>query len=1658
MRCTSKDNSLTFLKKKGYINDNRVLNIDTESFNLLNKKLTDYAKTHYKYDLDTPFYTIETIERKAVAGHNYHRDNIYKIHIAVPNETAFDRLDQIRTDKNLDNELDAPLDYFEDYAEPQDQLVPDYERYIIYKNNLVRRLENRLSRIANDKKKYSTNTDKLKELTALENELKLRIDGEESLNIKGLKDDIIELTKAPPIEQINYYAEADMQRLDKLSKSENEEDLHEARDIISFYEALGTFDVNRVHPFFLVDDMFDMSGNLVLPKETIETLDKLKDRAKAYNNIIVQKEKSTIVNNVNNNSKIQQTFQGKEFEYDELFYKGEGLKDIPWADMFLMDVTNGVFSQNGLIPQVMMNTIQNSFEKNLVYAKSVENRMNTIQADVEKELGKLGYKINIPGISGVSYDLFRATDENGQFKDSITQRYSSKFMEERNKMFYEFDQAATKARDTEDPVARQKIFKDAYAKRKNWYKKNTIILDIRKIPEIVNDPQFADFKEYFQEDNGHSDKLKETLGKEGQGYKEEIDKQIKLLRDYITMQEVFTENLISEYAVSDVSMLPREALDKIETWEKRNNPFETVQSYYSDTPIQKGKMILNPTMSYSYSIPRRNKVKLKFDQDTLAAQEQKEESGYYDPRFKTIEENETLKEFHDLLSEVTQKIYDTMPVESREKFSAYSIPALKKNLMEILFDKNTPLFQRLSAAARYIYDKIKSMFGMNAEDNFSYANVDPITGKPEYKVNDAFIKGNKQAINNRHLLEMQRLKKALGMTASASIKKYDKFDLTNNPEALAILAEALGVSPTASAVQKRLPNENIKELEVSRVMKAAITDQVVQENSFDLPKILKLYSYLTMEYAARQEALPIVEMMKRHYEQIQDPSVNNVGENIRNSNLNGETRLQGARTNAIKQMESQFLRWLGYYGSKNEFGDTRIKRTATLGLTGNEKIDSLTSKIQTTVTGKILDTDEKIIQSKLPQVQKDLKDIVNSTDPESPDHKRAKSILGRMDKIESGLGKQFSMTAFFDAMFNFIRFKGLGYNVSSSVTNFLEGQISNITIASTGDYFTPENIYRATDIVKGSFLKTVTGGKIATPGAKKTRVLMDRYRILQDASNELQKASSKSAFSKFKNLEPYEITKRTEYLNQAPLMIAVLLDTKIQSKDRVEEKYKLPAEKDDSFDAILEGRKTSITRDLNQYNLEVGDVIRLTKGKEDVAVRITNSQLLSDITFEEWRETSSYDNPELYNELIDKGSYEYFTFEVVSEGQSSNVFDAMDSEGKLKEEFRTEENIKNWEEADGKQYNDFSSHVNKMIVNTHGDYDELRGNYASERITGKALMMFKRWITRQLYQRFAQSGQADIEVGIKDYKGRYKSHTAATGMLHGAIIGFGGLGILGAGPLGLLIGGSAGFLTGKFYGAKSDIGFVKESALATRELLMKTIQTPVNMLTGKNIVKTKKYADTLEEAQVDQRDIRNIKANMADMSFVLASIALLLFTKALLWDDEDDEDDARRMAHNLLANRFMQLSSQSAMYLSPGEMTRTMTDISAIKFLTDVGTTAVAAEQMLEGNDTISSGPNAGESKLYNQFSKTFFPGIAKGSLGFESQMQRQFQQSPFDKWFYGDEKEAQTKTREIRAVYRAQLQKQGVKEEDIASKVNEKYRPKKEGESYVDLIQEYGQ
>ena len=155
----------------------------------------------------------------------------------------------------------------------------------------------------------------------------------------------------------------------------------------------------------------------------------------------------------------------------------------------------------------------------------------------------------------------------------------------------------------------------------------------------------------------------------------------------------------------------------------------------------------------------------------------------------------------------------------------------------------------------------------------------------------------------------------------------------------------------------------------------------------------------------------------------------------------------------------------------------------------------------------------------------------------------------KLAQIRAKLGKTRSATAVFDSFMAWIRTLRIGYNISSSVTNLMEGTSSNMILAATGDYFNPKEIYFGYHVAKLSFLKNVTFGAAELPLARKSRKLMDKFRVLMDSKNELQKSTVRTYASKFSWLSPHELNQRVEYINQSPVMIAMLRSIEITGSE-----------------------------------------------------------------------------------------------------------------------------------------------------------------------------------------------------------------------------------------------------------------------------------------------------------------------------------------------------------------------------------------------------------------------------------------------------------------------------------------------------------------------------
>lgn len=162
-----------------------------------------------------------------------------------------------------------------------------------------------------------------------------------------------------------------------------------------------------------------------------------------------------------------------------------------------------------------------------------------------------------------------------------------------------------------------------------------------------------------------------------------------------------------------------------------------------------------------------------------------------------------------------------------------------------------------------------------------------------------------------------------------------------------------------------------------------------------------------------------------------------------------------------------------------------------------------------------------------------------------------KSLRSMIDQYD-GAHMEASLRAFISSIKTYIRFNGLAWNLFSSINNYLQGHMANSLLATTEQYFTRDSYAKSRKFLAASMVNKLTFGKFKTNGTKKIESLMNKFDIVQDSSDIFERSSRsqydiKSKLKVWNNA--FSFTQHVEYLNQNPIMISILYDTKIYDKD-----------------------------------------------------------------------------------------------------------------------------------------------------------------------------------------------------------------------------------------------------------------------------------------------------------------------------------------------------------------------------------------------------------------------------------------------------------------------------------------------------------------------------
>ena len=346
-----------------------------------------------------------------------------------------------------------------------------------------------------------------------------------------------------------------------------------------------------------------------------------------------------------------------------------------------------------------------------------------------------------------------------------------------------------------------------------------------------------------------------------------------------------------------------------------------------------------------------------------------------------------------------------------------------------------------------------------------------------------------------------------------------------------------------------------------------------------------------------------------------------------------------------------------------------------------------------------------------------------------------------------------------------------------------------------------------------------------------------------------------------------------------------------------------------------------------------------------------------------------------------------------NKGNESSVWDALDNKGKLKPEFRYDENLINtWEKLNTQEALNFKAKLNSARNKTSGDYSQLGESQLNGHWSGKLILNFKKWMPKYIAQMYGNY-RYDYDSG-KYVKGRLKSLHPAELMLYrissaARLKGF-GLQTLFVIPL----------ITMDFLSYTRDLDpnkpllsqSVSRLQMLTKVALKTTVGLPINFIstglfTNKpviNISNDKIFGKSLEQKLLNQgvkpEDIGNIKAIGVELGInMIVTGVLILLTGLLLSGDDDEEEPEKHFGYtrkewgNIMHNTLFPIIQQGEVFYSdPIKAFTTINSIPIYNYYEQLEKSAKSIDRVLRGQDRnyIAKGRDAGKYKTYKLLTK----------------------------------------------------------------------------------------
>jgi len=481
---------------------------------------------------------------------------------------------------------------------------------------------------------------------------------------------------------------------------------------------------------------------------------------------------------------------------------------------------------------------------------------------------------------------------------------------------------------------------------------------------------------------------------------------------------------------------------------------------------------------------------------------------YRDGNFDTIGNTPQLFELYTRIESILNELYQYVPEKQRKELMYGGLPSIEKSILEMYTSERgmelgiTPILDALSKS-------VQSSF-----DNTGAIAVVPATGKAKKEMRISGI--------NSRFEEIEALVTDMSNDYTLEYSKAPSLD-------------------------------KIKEF------REIATDKIAQQKSFDLSKLVKIMSALTLAHkhkAEIEDGIKIANNIIDSYTEVQlkpdgTPVINNAGVVQRKEASDSFPNLKNA---------------LDYFQDVTLYGNTKDEEGK-----GN----------------KIYTRTEKRIKARLENQLLDLQDQKDNGDIDETVYNTTKRSIDT--RIED-LGKTRIYSKYGDNVLKYVQLKLMGWNVLGGISNINLGFVANLIEGAGGTYFNTKEMFSAYSMAMSSVAKNLTFNRYTNPTSTKIREAMDKMDVMKDASNELYTSSLKGVMAeKIKTFMPYNMSQRAEYLNQAPIMIALFKNTMVDT----------PA----GNISLWEGFNTEWEWDTTQYGEKPTELIAKTRVKLDQIIK-----------------------------------------------------------------------------------------------------------------------------------------------------------------------------------------------------------------------------------------------------------------------------------------------------------------------------------------------------------------------------------------------------------------------------------------------------------------------